>query len=157
MFNVLISADDTAWETDQLMRMDVSRFKEYTDGSEAKSVSLSKPDTLKLLEAVPALLMYERGTEGPNTDTARYGRLSEIRVAGRELVFRFREDGRFPMAVVREYAGRLGLEHWEQNRTHWSIKDGGIPKGMLAQMQPSYDVVLSFAGEDRKYVDRVAK
>ncbi len=157
MFNVLISADDTAWETDQLMRMDVRRFKEYSDGSEAELILLKKPDTLKLLENVPALLMYESGTKGPNTETARYGKLSDIRVSGGELVFMFREEGRFPMAVVREYAERLGVGQWEQNRTHWAIKDKGIPKAMLAKMQRSYDVVFSFAGEDRKYVERVAK
>jgi hypothetical protein len=157
MFNVLISADDTAWETDQLMRMDVGRFKEYSDGVEAELVSLKKPETLKMLKDVPTLLMYERGTKGPNTDTARYGELTAIRIAGRELVFTFREDGRFPISVVREFAERLDIGDWEQNRTHWAIKDGGIPKAMLAKLLPSYDVVLSFAGEDRKYVERIAK
>jgi len=29
MFNILIHAGETAWETDQLMRMDVGRFKDY--------------------------------------------------------------------------------------------------------------------------------
>ena len=157
MFNVLISADNTAWETDQLMRMDVGRFKEYSEGTEAAIISTSKPDSLKTLETVPTLLMYETGTHGANTDSARYGFLTGIRVSGRELVFRFREEGRFPIAVVQEFADRLGFGRLEQNRTHWALKDGGIPKGMMAKLQPSYDVVLSFAGEDRKYVERVAK
>lgn len=156
MFNVLISADNTAWETDQLMRMDITRFKEYSDGAEAATVSTKRPDSLKALESIPALLMYETGTDGPNADLARYGYVFGIRVTERELVFRFREEGRFPIAVVREYADRLGFGRWEQNRTHWALKDGGIPKGMLAKLQPSYDIVLSFAGEDRKYVERVA-
>lgn len=157
MFNVLISADNTAWETDQLMRMDIGRFKEYSDGAEAAAISTRKPDSMKALESVPALLMYETGTEGPNVDSARYGFVSGIRISGSELVFKFREEGRFPIEVIHEYADRLGFGRWEQNRTHWAVKDGGIPKGMLAKLQPSYDVVLSFAGEDRKYVERVAK
>jgi TIR domain len=158
MFNVLISAIATAWETDQLMRMDASRFMEGGDGSEANGISLSKPETLKLLEQVPALLMYERGTQGPNTDIVRYGYLRDIRVIpGKELVFRFQEEGRFPRTVVQEYADRLNLGEFEQNRTHWAVKDAGIPSAMLAKLRPTYDVVFSFAGEDRRYVERVAK
>jgi hypothetical protein len=156
MFNLIVSFNSTAWETDQLMRMDADRFQEYS-GSEAASVSWKKPITLLALEGIPTLLMYERGSKGPNTETARYGKLSDIRVSGAELVFMFREEGRFPMAIVREYAERLSVGQWEQNRTHWAIKDKGIPKAMLAKMQRSYDVVFSFAGEDRKYVERVAK
>jgi len=157
MFNVLISADGTAWETDQLMRMDVNRFKEYSDGTEAKSVSIEKAATLRALEQVPALLMYERGTEGPNADIVRYGYLRDIKVVPlKELVFRFNEEGRFPRSVVQEFAVRLGIEYWEQNRTHWAIKDAGIPRAMLDKLQRSYDVVFSFAGEDRSYVEQAA-
>jgi TIR domain len=157
MFSVLISASGTAWETDQLMRMLASRFKEYSEGHEASSVTLDTPDTLKLLEEAPALLMYETNTEGPNADVIRYGHVRDIRVAGNELVFRFAEEGRFSKSVVQEFADRLGVDKWEQTRTHWAIKDGGIPHAMLAKLLPSYDVVLSFAGEDREYVEHVAE
>jgi len=125
------------------MRMDVHRFKEFSDGSEAQSVSLHKPDTLKLLETVPSLLMYVRATEGPNTDAARYGNLSEITLAGVELVFRFKEEGRIPMAVVREFADRLGVDEWEQNRTHWAIKDGGISALCVCTPPPRPRIVVT--------------
>jgi hypothetical protein len=59
--------------------------------------------------------------------------------------------------VVQEFASRLGLGRWEQGRTHWAIKDGSIPKAVLAKLARSYDLVFSFAGEDRKYVEQVAK
>jgi len=157
MFNLLISADATAWETDQLMRMEVSRFKEYSDGTEAQSVSLSDPSTLKSLEGIPTLLMYEQGTEGPNGDIVRYGSLRDLRVAGKELIFQFSEEGRFSRSVVKEFASWLSLSRWEQSRTHWAIKDGSIPKALLAKLVRSYDVVFSFAGEDREYVEQVAR
>jgi hypothetical protein len=83
MFNLLISFSGTAWETDQLMRMDTDRFLEF-NGDEAKNVSLKKPETLKALKKAPALLMYERGAEGPSADIVRYGRLSGITVSGKE-------------------------------------------------------------------------
>jgi hypothetical protein len=155
MFSILITSNGTAWETDQLMRMERARFKEYS-GAEGALISVDQPDTLKKLEEVPSLLMYERGTTDPNVDLVRYGYLSDIRVASNEVSFRFSEEGVFERAVVQEFADRLGLHQFEQNRTHWAVKDGGLPSSMLARLRRSYDVVFSFAGEDRNYVEQVA-
>lgn len=157
MFNLLVSGRPTAWETDQLMRMDIGRFKENSEGSEAEAVSLNEPNTLKTLQDVPALLMYECGIKGPNGDIVRYGRLRDIKVTpGKELVFRFEEEGRFTRNVVQEYADRLDIHYFEDSRTHWAIKDGDIPSAMLSKLRPSYDVLFSFAGEDRAYVEKAA-
>lgn len=155
MFNVLIAWDVTAWETDQLMRMDVGRFKEYS-GTESQHVAADNPESLKALEEIPALLLYERGTEGLAADRVRYGVLRDIRLANREFQFRFSEEGVFPRAVIKEFAQRLGLSDWECSRTHWAIKDGGVPTALLERLQPTYDIVFSFAGEDRGYVEQVA-
>jgi TIR domain len=155
MFNLLIKQDGTAWETDQLMRMRVDRFKTWS-GSEAESISLDAPATLKSLEGMDSLLMYETGSHGPNVDLVRYGYLSEIKVVGKEVVFRLEERGTFQRTVIEEFSERLGIpSSWELGTTHWAIKDGSIPKAMRAKLMPSYDVVFSFAGEDRKYVKQV--
>lgn len=45
MFNVIISGEENVWETDQIMRMDVTRFKEYSGGPEADEVQIAKPAT----------------------------------------------------------------------------------------------------------------
>jgi len=156
MFNVLIAWNPTQWETDQLMRMDVARFKEYS-GSEAKNISPSKPTTLKLLQGIDTLLMYEANSKGPSRDLVRYGCLHDIRVVGQDIVFRFEEKGKFLRPVVEEFARRLGFGPLEENRTHWAVKDAGIPKAMLDKLMPSYDLVFSFAGEDRPYVNQVAE
>lgn len=156
MFNILTSGDGTAWETDQLMRMDARRFKEYSD-SEAESIFVSKPTTLKSLEGIDTLLMYEQGSRSPNVDLVRYGCLHSIKVVSDDLVFKFEEKGTFLRTVIEEFAERLGIDKWEYNRTHWAVKDGGLPKAMRAKVIPSYDVVFSFAGEDRKYVKQVAE
>jgi hypothetical protein len=156
LFNLLISGNTTAWETDLLMRMDAGRFKEYS-GTESQVIAADKPESLKGLEEIPCLLLYECGTEGPTADRVRYGFLRDIRLVNKELQFRFNEEGVVPREVVKEFAERLGLSDWERGRTHWAIKDGGIPTGLLERLQPRYDVVLSFAGEDRPYVDQVAQ
>jgi TIR domain len=155
MFNILTSYNGMAWETDQLMRMDVGRFKEYSD-SEAENISSSKPITLKALEGIDTLLMYETGSESQNIDLVRYGCLRSIKIVGKELVFRFEEKGKYLRTVVEEFAERLGIDSWEFKRTHWAVKDAGIPRAMRAKLMLSYDVVFSFAGEDRKYVKQVA-
>jgi hypothetical protein len=160
MFNLLIKYDGTAWETDQLMRMPVRRFKDYEgySGSESEGISLDEPTTLKALEGMDTLLMYETGSKGPNVDLVRYGYLSGIKVVGKEVVFEFEEKGKFSRAIVEEFAERLGIDSsWELGTTHWAIKDGSIPKAMRENLIKSYDVVLSFAGEDRQFVEQVAR
>ena len=157
IFNVLVSANDTAWETDQLMRLPADRFKEYTPASRRlQSISVHRPATLKRLERVPSLLLYESCVGGTAGDVVRYGSLCDIRPCDGELVFRFAEEGRFTRSQIEEYADRLDISAFEFNRTHWAIKEGGMPAALLQQMTRSYDVVFSFAGENRRYVERVA-
>ena len=157
MFSLIVTSSPTAWETDQLMRMPADRFKEYSDGSDAKAVHRTKPETLSLLNGTPALLMYEDGSGAEHKDTVRYGLLRDVKLAGADLTFRFEQEGCFPRKVVQEFGDRLDIHQFEYNRTHWAMKDGAILSAMLAKLQRSYDVVLSFAGEDRKYVQTVAK
>jgi hypothetical protein len=134
MFNLLVSANDTAWEGRQAS-MDVSRFKEYS-GSEADAISLRQPETLRRLEDVPALLMYELGVVGPNSRLVRHGRMSNINRNGNELTFNFELDpdrGYLSRGAILEFADLLGMHRFEQHRTHWAVKDGSLPIGLLAK------------------------
>lgn len=153
MFNVLIHGNQTAWETDQLMRIDAKRFKEYS-GAESKNISADNVESLKLLEGIDTLLMYEARHE--DVKLVRYGHLHGIRVVGQDMVFRFEDKGRFPRSVIEDFWTRLGMGPSEEHRTHWAIKDGGMPTAMFNELIPSYDVVFSFAGENREYVRQVA-
>lgn len=157
MFNVIISGEPNVWETDQLMRMDVTRFKEYSGGPEADEIKITKPETWKLLEKAPSLLLYENHTEGTNATVVRYGFVREIRVNARYVFFRFEEEGRISRSILNDFATRLGLSSFELNRTHWAVKEGGIPSALKSSLVPYYDVVFSFAGEDRAYVERLAR
>ena len=158
MFSVLVAADGLAWEKEQIMTIDASRFKEYSD-VEAESVPADRPESLAALEAADALLMYESGATGPNVEIVRVGKISEVRVGKTKMTFRFKETGRLPRKVVRENASLLSLDSFELNRTHWAIKDGTVPKlvrDRIEAVQERYDDALSFAGEDRAYVVQVA-
>lgn len=68
MFNLLVSGNGEWWE-DKPFLMHVDRFKEYS-GAEGDTIALDQPDTLRLLEDVPTLLMYEVGARGPNARLA---------------------------------------------------------------------------------------
>lgn len=159
MFNVLITAAEGAWGSDQRMAMMSSRFGEYS-GDESEIVSLKNPESLKALERVQSLLIYEECVDGPDADVVRVGQMQDIRVGSSQVSFRFAETGRIPRDTVERLRLRLQIDTWEMNRTHWAVKDGDIPQDVLAAMVTTpkkYDVVLSFAGEDREYVERVAE
>src|SRR5688572_11926903 len=99
MFNLLVSADSVAWESDQRMRMLRQRFLEYS-GDESATISLGNPESLKVLERVQTILLYEDGVDAPNANVARFGRMKDIRVDGSNISFRFNEAGRIARGRV---------------------------------------------------------
>ncbi len=160
MFNVLIAYDEFAWESDQRLAMPSNRFGEY-NGDEVGNISPKKPQSLKALERIHSLLLYENSVDGPNADVVRVGQLRDIRV-GRsgDISFRFSETGRIPPDKFERLRGRLRIDNWEMSRTHWAVKDGDLPQDVLAAVvhtPKKYDIVLSFAGENREYVEKVAE
>jgi hypothetical protein len=158
MFNVLIAGDGIAWESEQRLEMPSERFLEHS-GDESENISVEKPKSLKVLERIQSVLLYEGGAGGKAAGIIRLGQLRDIRPVGRSVTFRFAETGRIPSAKFEELRYRLQISDWEMHRTHWAVKDGDIPQELFAEMVPSpkkYDVVLSFAGEDREYVGQVA-
>lgn len=156
MFSLLVSADPTAWETDQKMRMRHDRFMEYSRGSEAKAISLQRPDTLMLLNKTHAILMYERGARSVGDDPVRFGTLQDVEDESPYVSFRFVEMGRFSRSEFVEFSTRLGIDENEYGRIHWAIKDGDLPSDLYRRLMRTYDVVFSFAEAQRPYVERVA-
>jgi hypothetical protein len=155
MFNVLISADGTAWESSGRMTILSERALEHS-GAESEAISLDEPATFKALERVTSLLLYE---DGASADTVRVGQLRDIRVGRTRITFRFSETGRLPPERFAECRPRLQISEWEMRRTHWAVKDGDIPQDVMTHVVATprqYDIVLSFAGEDRPYVENVA-
>lgn len=133
MFNLLVHGNGAAWEKPPLS-LGVERFKEYS-GSEADPISIAQPETLRRLQEVPALLMYEVGADGPNPKLVRHGRIRNIVRRGSELTFEFAPDperGYLTLGTVLGFADALGMHRFEQHRTHWAVKDGDLPPDLLA-------------------------
>lgn len=159
MFSILISANPAAWELAQRMSMMKDRFLEHS-GDEATKLSLQHPDSLRALERVHTLLLYEDCVDEPHATIARVGHIRDIRIDGAFLSFRFVEQGQLPRQLIVDSKYRLQLDDWEFTRSHWAVKDGDFPSELLTQITPTqqrYDVVLSYAGEDRGYVESVAR
>ncbi len=133
MFNLLVSGNGEWWETPPLT-VSVDRFREYS-GAAGEKIDAARPETLRRLEEVPALLMYEVGAGGPHARVVRHGRLRRIVRRGGDLTFDFEPDPKqayLDRQVVLNFASELGIEPFEQHRTHWAIKDGEIPSTLLA-------------------------
>lgn len=140
MFNLLIAYASTSWEGSGRFTATIERFKEYS-GAEAASIDVNKPETLKPLESVLTILMYEKGAQGENAHRARIGFVSDIR---REQITYKSSDGRRswtteclgfdfePLGELHQFdilsmSDELQFGQWEATRTHWAIKDGRIP------------------------------
>ncbi|WP_413989803.1 hypothetical protein ACMDCR_28270 [Labrys okinawensis] len=133
MFNLLVSGNGEWWENPPYTST-IDRFKEYS-GAEAEAIDLARPETLRRLEEVPALLMYEVGAGGPHARVVRHGRIRNIVRRGHELAFTFEPDPEhayLDRAEVLRTADQLGIAQFEQHRTHWAIKDGEIPAELIA-------------------------
>lgn len=137
------------------MRMDKDRFGEYS-GHEGKEFHAKAPDSLAALDGTTTLLMYEIGSQAVNRDMIRYGKVRNVIVTRKDITFRFEQEGIFSRSVMQEYQKRLDIHDWEWNRTHWSVKDGGLPSTMRKQLRPSSETVpqkinffISHASEDK--------
>lgn len=133
MFNLIVAAHGEAWESGPYSSL-VGRFKEYSDAI-ADEIDLSQPKTLRRVEEVPTLLMYELGAEGKNVGIVQHGRVSNIRRVGRDVVFDFELDSErayFHRREVLRHAEALRIEQFERYRTHWAIKDADLPEDLVA-------------------------
>lgn len=132
MFNLLVSGNGDWWESAPFS-MGLDRFKEYSD-AEAESIDAAIPETLRRLEEIPTLLMYEVGAGGPHARVVRHGRLRHIVRRGHELTFTFEPDTErafLDRTTVLGFANQLGIRQFERHRTHWAIKDGDLPPELL--------------------------
>ncbi|AMC35445.1 FRG domain-containing protein [Janthinobacterium sp. B9-8] len=121
MYNLLVTAEDNAWDSGTYT-YDRSRFLEHTNEEVAKQFSLLSDDEIKRLKSFPCLFMYERGTEGP----VRVGRISNIIKTAKSIEISFELNNEvvaIDFLSVNNIAFDLDIRKWENNRTHWAVKD----------------------------------
>lgn len=133
MFNLLVAGHNEMWETPPYS-FPIVRFKEYS-GDEAANVDLARPETIRTLENIPMLLMYEVGAGGAHDRIVRHGRARNISRRGSELTFDFELDEQHAFlerSSVLAIAEQLDIQQFERHRTHWAIKDGNLPEELIA-------------------------
>ncbi|MBW9244501.1 hypothetical protein [Pseudomonas paracarnis] len=133
MFNLLVAGHSEMWETPPYS-FGLGRFKEYS-GIDAAAIDPARPESMRRLEEVPTLLMYEVGAGGPHARVVRHGRIRNISRRANELTFAFELDQQHAFldrSQVLGIADRLGIDQFEKHRTHWAIKDGQLPPELIA-------------------------
>jgi hypothetical protein len=181
MFNLLVSANEDAWEG-QPVNFDLSRsVREYTDVSiRERFSSLDERSTVELMK-LPAIFAYEKAV-GKDPKFGRVTRISkrpnrlEVRI-DYELI----ELSKFLSSKeLWTMETELDLGSWESSRHHWAVKDVDLakeltPKGIKLPPQftqhatssaaptrvdvttHKFEVAFSFPGEYRELVEAVAK
>ena len=129
MFNIIVAADKEQWEgnTGRFSLYEKPRFGEFS-GDEFRSagISLKKAASLKALEGIPTLLIYENRPE-PYARTVRVVTLRDIILKRDEITFGIDPVGKIPREYALNNGQLLQADRDEFSRTHWAVKDGKLP------------------------------
>ena len=173
MYNLLVSGDENDWDGGPI---DLERSRcvaEYTDPEIAARYGELTAEHVRELCALPCVFAYEKAC----AKDPRFGVLRAVRrLASGDLRIEYSIVPCEPFATAGdlESLGReLDIGRFELNRTHWAVKDvelelelgrRGIALPGWASGRRQYvdierhrfRVALSFPGEQRAYVERVA-
>ncbi len=166
-YNLLMSGDDTDWK-EPVLEFPAGRFLEYTDEDLVVKFKGRSRVVLDELMEYPCVFAYESGCgRDPHL-----GKLETVSVRNGEFRCRFEitQPEFITLKKFEENALLLDIAKFEFNRTHWAIKRVDLG-GALAEMgerslltSPTFDlsdhafpVALSFPGEHRDFVRRVAE
>lgn len=121
MYNLLVSADDEAWQG-QPYALSRGRVFEYTEDAISARFKDFTEAQLQHLYALPAIFAYESFIG----QDARLGRVRAVRIQRGEVRIEyelFEEAPAIPLNLLIQEANALDIGDWELNRTHWAVKD----------------------------------
>lgn len=123
MYNLLVTAEENAWENTSY-RFFRNRFLEYTVDEVAEHFQFLDEDIINVLKSYPCLFAYE----GTNTKV-KIGKITDIKIhyGILEINYKF-DENRTPVnfSKIEQYRKKLDIRDWEMNRTHWAIKDADL-------------------------------
>jgi predicted nucleotide-binding protein len=124
MYNLLVSAHEDAWEQSHHI-FGPGRFLEGTEPDlKARFAELTEQNISELC-SIPTLFAYETGVGKP----ARVGRIKTIDRRGAEVRVSFElDDGILPVdpEQIEKLVWELKINHYEMNRTHWTVKKADL-------------------------------
>ena len=169
LFNLLMTWEEGGFDM-LAFQLERGRFGEYTDEKLKKHFEPLKPAAIKKLKSYPTLFVHEN-----LKDDARVGYITDIRERNHHVLLEFQFDKEippFPAEKLKPLLLRLDMGGSELYRTHWAIKNEDLLKVLAsagltgAGFDPTstptpiteahFEVALSFPGESREYVSKVA-
>ena len=171
MYNLFVTFDCDAWDGTPT-KFDLSRcLHDFTeDPLKAKRAQLSGSSFTELL-LIPCLFACERSCD----KRAKVGLLNRVTKRGTWVRIEYIIDANYPeisMSDLSRLAWDLDIGDWEMNRTHWALKDVDLHTVLSHANIPginqkdsgepidvtvaTFDVALSFPGENRSYARAVA-
>ena len=172
MYNLFVTADCDAWDGSPT-KYDLARcLREYTDDAiKTRYADLAESCVPELLN-FPCLFAYEKGCD----KAARVGHLTNVSQRGSWVRIEYILDANYPEIPINELSRLewdLDIGNCEMTRTHWALKEvdlyavlshSAIPgiAGLSTLTLPdvtsaTFDVALSFPGENRPYAWAVAE
>jgi len=168
LFNLFVTFQEGAFDP-MSYAIERGRFGEYTSKVLMKRFGGLKRAAVTRLKSFPCLFAYEA-----ERGDARIGYLTNIRERSGTILVEYEFDKKislFPASKLTDLYMQLDIGRWEMNRTHWAIKDEDLLKVLATASLISaselgatqrvdemhFKVALSFPGEHRDYVEKVAR
>lgn len=173
MFNLFVSGRVDAWQGAP-WNIDLGRsLTEYTDQDLTQKFGDFSEKTIVKLKRYPAIFAYEAGNE----IDPKFGRIRRIRKLQQSIEIEYEILDVDPFLTYWQLAAisaELDLGRLELYRTHWALKDVNLARQLsrigidlpdwARRTEPpinidthQFDVALSFPGEERKFVEEIAK
>jgi len=121
---IVIGYQDETWFGNRFVKLDSSRFLEYT---EPCIKELVKTNIFKTYD-YPCLIMKEG-----NNPSIYLGRILKIDVEGTYLCIHFNvlNEVNLEFSDIEPFASEFDIRDWEISRTHWAIKDRNLYEILL--------------------------
>ena len=173
MYNLLVSGNENDWNGEPFVLARSRCLSQFTDPEIAGRFDELNAEKVRELCSLPCVFAYETQCE----KDPRFGVLRSVKRKGpREVRIEYSILPCDPFATAGDLESMgtlLDIRGFELNRTHWAVKDvdlarelGGkeielpgwaVPARRSVDIERHrFEVALSFPGEHRRYVDRVA-
>jgi hypothetical protein len=173
MYNLFVCGSEDAWDG-QPVTFSTNRClksQEYTSCELAKQYGALTPDQIDDLKQLPSIFACETGCK----KDARLGHIVAVRKRPNEIRIEYDFVPSYPPVpneTLLNLKWDLGIDDSELYRTHWALKNEDISSAFTKAGFPQislidrplinirahvFDVALSFPGETRDYIERVAE
>lgn len=168
MYNLLISGDENAWESNSVI-FDLNRcIVEYTEKDLINKFVKLGWNEINEIKNFPCIFAYEDNCK----KNASIGYITDIIVRQIGIKITFEKVEILSLDSLHKLEFELDIMNWELNRTHWAIKKVNLYKVLQSigiNLKASktnkliditnhfFDVSFTFAGESRAVVEQVVK